>query len=271
MKSTDIRKLRALSKPIRFTIPESRGLHLWVRPDLKKYWIYRFSFEGKRFDTSLGSFPEITLSDAKNKVIKLRGTILNGENPLEAKKPKAAPQTPPITFAKYAEQYINRMSPKWSNAKHAAQWMATIKTYAFPEIGKLPLDAITTNHIVQILEPIWTSKHETARRLMGRIERIISASITSGLRTSSNPALWKGHLENLLPQIPKSRNHHEALPFGEVPSFMRYLGANESTSSLALQFVVLNASRTSEVVYAKKTEVHANIFTIPPERMKARC
>ena len=270
MKSINVRTLLALSKPTRFTIPGSRGLHLWVRPDLKKYWVYRFSFEGKRFDTSLGCFPEITLAEARNKVIKLRGKILNGENPLEAKKQKASPQTPQITFAKYAEQYINRMSPKWSNAKHAAQWMATVKTYAFPRIGKLPLDAITTNHIVQILEPIWTTKHETARRLMGRMERIISASITSGLRTSSNPALWKGHLENLLPQIPKSGKHHEALPFGEVPSFMRYLRANESTSSLALQFVILNASRTSEVVYAKRTEIHEDIFAIPPQRMKAR-
>jgi integrase len=240
-----------------------------VRPDLKKYWVYRFSFDGKRFDTSLGSFPEITLAEARNKVIKLKGKILNGENPLEGKKLRAANQTPPITFDNYAEQYINRMSPKWRNAKHLSQWVGTIKTYAFPVIGKLPLEAITTSHIVQILEPIWIAKPETARRLMGRLERIISGAITSGLRASSNPALWRGHLENLLPRIPQVVSHYAAMPFVEVPSFMSYLEGKVSTSSLALQFVILNALRTGEVIDAKRTEVSGNLLSIPADRMKA--
>jgi hypothetical protein len=115
MKSTDIRTLRALSKPTRFSIPDSRDLHLWVRADLKKYWVYRFTFEGKRYDTSLGSFPEVSLTDAKNKAIKLRGNLLNGENPLAVKKPQIEERKPTITFSRYALEYINRMAPKWSN------------------------------------------------------------------------------------------------------------------------------------------------------------
>ena len=270
MKSTDIRTLRALSKPTRFSIPDSRGLHLWVRADLKKYWVYRFTFEGKRYDTSLGSFPEISLTDAKSKAIKLRGKLLNGENPLEVKKPQTGERKPTITFSRYALEYINRMAPKWSNSKHMAQWEATVSSYAFPVIGNLSLEAITTDHIVEILLPIWTTKQETARRLMGRIERIISAAITSGLRKSANPALWRGHLENLLPHIRKSQNHLEALPFKEVPELMAYLENNECVSSLALSFVILNASRTGEVIKAKRNEVCDDVFTIPPERMKAR-
>ena len=270
MKSTDTRTLRSLSRPCRFSIPDSKGLYLWVRADLKKYWIFRFTYEGKRHDTSFGSFPEITLSEAKNKAIKFRGKLLNGVNPLFLKKIQREEQKPKVTFGQYALDYINRMSPQWSSNKHSNQWESTIRTYAFPVIEKLPIDKVNTEHILQILEPIWANKSETAKRLMGRIERIISASITSGFRTSANPAIWKGHLENLLPQIRRSHTHHEALAFKEVPDFMAHLSKSETITSLALQFVILNASRTSEIIYAKHSEVSGDVFTIPPERMKAR-
>ena len=271
-KPTDIRTLRNLITPVRYSIHDCRRLHLWVRPDLRKYWVYRFTFEGKRYDMSLGSFPEISLADARAKATKLNGKLLSGINPIEAVKAIDPKQgfKPTVTFAEYSLEYIQRMSPSWSNLKHAEQWTSTIKNYAFPIIGSLSLREITTDHILQILNPIWTTKNETASRLRGRLERILSASITSELRDLPNPAIWRGHLSNLLPQIKKSDNHHEALPYNEIPALIAMLKNNSSISSLALQFTILNASRTGEVLNALRSEISESIWSIPASRMKAK-
>ena len=160
------------------------------------------------------------------------------------------------------------MSPKWRSTKHESQWVSSLSIHAFPLIGKLSPEEITTQHILDILAPIWTSKQVTAARLRGRLERIISASITSGLRSSTNPAIWKGHLENLLPWVKASQGHHAAMNYKEVPALMEILQRNTSQSSLALQFTILNALRTSEGLFARKSEIDSGIFTIPANRMK---
>ena len=156
------------------------------------------------------------------------------------------------------------MRPKWRNQKHGDQWVATVANYAFPVIGAMPLDKIETHHVLEILTPIWHTKSETAVRLRGRIERILSAAITRKLRTGANPALWKGHLENLLPTQRASDKHHEALPYPYIPTFMAKLRNADGLSALALEFAILNASRTGEVLL-----VQGNVWTIPGSRMKA--
>ena len=242
--------------------------------DQKKYWIYRYTFDQKRHDLSLGSFPEITLSDARVKAQKLRAKIINDINPaLEKKarkeKVKSSPM-PTVTFKKFAAEYIERMSPKWQNTKHALQWYSTLETYAFPVIGSMALKAIKTSHIQEILNPIWNQKCETASRVRGRIERVLSAAISSGLRTSSNPAQWKGHLENIFPQHNKIQEHHAALPYVELPAFMERLATTDRIAAIALQYTILNASRTGEVLFAERSEIIGATWTIPAKRMKAK-
>lgn len=272
-KSTDIRTLKNLSQPIRYTIPDTKGLHLWVRGDLKKYWVFRFTFTSKRVDMCIGSFPEITLAEARIRAQKLRVKLINGINPAEEKKvKKERVKVPPpkITFKKFALNYIETMSPRWKNAKHSLQWGATLETYAFPVIGAMGLEDIKTPDIQAILNPIWNTKHETARRVMGRIERILSAAVTTGLRTSANPAVWRGHLENVLPQHNTIQEHHAALPYAEIPAFMDRLSSVDGVAALALAFLILNASRTGEVLYAERCEVIGEKWILPASRMKAK-
>lgn len=269
--STDARSLNKLTKPCRYSIPGSKGLHLWVKKGNKKYWIFRYTFDQQRFDISLGSFPEIQLHEARNKAIKLRAKIINGINPrderLQIKKEKVKSK-PQIKFEKFSLDYIERMSPRWRSKKHESQWVSCLRIHAFPIIGHLSLDEITTQDVLSILNPIWTSKQVTAIRVRGRIERIISASITNGLRTEKNPATWKGHLENLLPWIKPNAKHYTAMHYKDIPELMKQLHLKEHHSSFALQFTILNALRTSEGLYAKKTEIKEGIFTIPPNRKK---
>lgn len=175
-----------------------------------------------------------------------------------------------ITFSKFAEDYIERMSPQWTSKVHEYQWLHTINGFANPIIGNISLEEITTQHVLEILTPIWTTKHETARRLRGRIEKIIAAATTQGHRTSSNPAAWKGHLDNLLPQIRPNTKHHEAMPYKDVPAYFQKLAKTNSLTALALQFTILNASRTGEVIYATRNEVMDDVWTIPAKRMKAK-
>lgn len=273
-KSTDIRTLKALIKPQRYSIPNVTGLHLFIKADLSKYWVYRYTYLGQRYDLGLGAFPAVTLAEASAKALKMKGKILNGINPVEEKKAlrqqAIEKHKAKVTFKKFALDYIQTFSPQWTNDKHASQWGNTLTAYAFPVIGALPLDEIKTGHIVEILTPIWTTKTETATRVRGRIAKIISAGITAGHRTEANPALWTGHLEHLLPNIRRLQTHHPALPYAELPDFMATLMKNKSMSSLALQFTILNAARTGETIYGKRTEIVDGIWTIPAERMKGK-
>lgn len=161
--------------------------------------------------------------------------------------------------------------PEWRNQKHADQWVSTLTDYAFPIIGDKALDEIDTEDILEILQPIWTTKTETASRLRGRIERILSAATTRKLRSGINPALWRGHLSNLLAQPRRVTRvkHHPALPFTEVPQFIERLQGRDAMTALALEFLILTAARTGEIIGAKRSEVTDNLWVIPAERMKA--
>lgn len=270
MRLTD-KSIQAKKIPGRFTDDETKGLHLWVKANGRKYWNFRYTSAGSRKGIGLGVYPDVSLKQARIKATEKRNLINKGVDPLQEKNPKNVTVQAPAKekFQDFALDYIETMRPQWRNQKHGDQWVATVTNYAFPVMGAMPLDEIDTQHVLNVLEPIWSIKTETAVRLRGRIERILSAAITRKMRPTVNPALWKGHLENLLPTPRSNDKHHEALPYGEVPAFMARLREVDGISALALEFTILNASRTGEVLLARRTEVQGNVWTIPGNRMKA--
>ncbi len=267
---TDI-VLKNLTKPGRYTDDQTKGLHLWVKPEGRRYWIVRYTVEGKRYGLSLGAYPEVSLRQAREKAIQVRNTILKGINPIvERNNAKKTPKpAPAVLFKEFALEHIEAMRHQWRNAKHGDQWVSTIKTYAMPVIGELSLDQIDTPHILSILEPIWREKTETATRLRGRIERILTAAIVRKHRPAFNPAAWAGHLEVLLPQPRESDRHHSALPYSDLPAFLASVRESSGISALALEFCILNASRTGEVIELRRSEISGDILKIPGNRMKA--
>ncbi len=178
-----------------------------------------------------------------------------------------------ITFAKCMESYIQAHRSGWKNAKHAEQWTNTIETYCGPVFGAIPVQDVDTALVVKVLDPIWTTKSETASRLRGRIESVLDWARVSGYRQGDNPARWRGHLDNVLAALKKSKRvkHHPALPFDLMGEFMKSLKNQEGVAARALGFLILTATRTGEVIGAKWNEIDtdAKLWTIPAERMKA--
>jgi integrase len=262
--------LKNLKEVGRHTDDQTKGLHLWIKGNQSKYWIFRFTHDGKRYNMSLGVFPEVGLKLARERAVEARNLLNKGRNPIKDKKASKAQKLKahsPI-FREFAMEYIETMRPRWRNPKHAEQWVSTIERYAVPYIGQMRLDEIQTEHILSLLKPIWLSKTVTASRLRGRLESILSASISFGHRTAMNPARWRDHLENLLPPAKNSDKHHAALPYSELPNFIIRLKEMDCVSALALEFVILNASRTGEVIGAKRNELLNDLWTVPASRMK---
>ena len=251
-----------------------RGLHLWVKSDKAKYWIYRNAKDGKRTDISLGTFPRVGVAEARRKAGELADQTGHGvthvTRRVEIATAKEA-ESQAITFSEFAKQIVQAKQPEWKNAKHAQQWSNTLEEYAYPRIGEKTLAEITTDDVLQILTPIWQTKTETATRLRGRIERVLAAATIKGLRQGVNPAQWRGHLDCLLPQAKKLKKvkHHPAMPYEELPQFIELLQGRDGAAALALEFCILTASRTSEVLLARRNEIAGDVWTIPPERMKA--
>jgi len=270
MQLTDL-VIKTLTVPGRYTDDQTKGLHLWIKKNGGKYWNLRYTCDGTRRGMALGVYPIVSLKQARMQAVEQRNLINKGTDPLEVKKSQKSPDLvlESEKFKEFALKYIETMRPKWRNQKHGDQWVATVTNYAFPVIGAKSLSEIDTHHVLEILTPIWGTKTETAVRLRGRIERILSAAITRKLRSTANPALWKGHLENLLPTPRGTGNHHKALPYDEIPAFLAELREMDGLSALALEFTILNASRTSEVLLAQRNEVQGNVWTIPANRMKA--
>jgi integrase len=246
------------------------GLRLVVSNTGARKWVLRFTIAGKRREMGLGSLPDVGLAEARNKASEARKFAKDGMDPIEARQTEPA-KTP--TFTACAARYIRAHRHGWKNAKHARQWVRTLKTYARPAIGAKKVDAITTEDILSILSPVWTTKTETAKRVQGRIELVLDYAAAHNYRESLNPARWRGHLDKLLPKPSKVTKvkHLPAMPYSNVPVFMNELAAKETVSSLALQFLILTATRTSEVLHSKWDEfdLDQGIWTIPAERMKA--
>jgi integrase len=177
-----------------------------------------------------------------------------------------------LTFELAARQYFDTHERKWKNAKHRAQFLSTLSTYAFPKIGHLPVAAIDTGLVLKVIEPIWGDKTETANRVRGRIESVLDWATVRGYRSGDNVARWRGHLDNVLPARGKVARveHHAALPYGELPLFLSGLRIREGIAARALEFTILTAARTGEVIGARWSEfdLDAAVWTIPAARMK---
>ena len=251
------------------------GLHLLIKKTGSKYWVFRFKFNGKRQDMGLGVFPRVALADARKAAQEARVLLDSGISPLKKKTADKVAQVAVaakrVTFEDFALECVEAKRPEWRNQKHGDQWVFTLTEYAFPIIGEKALDEIDTDDILAILKPIWTTKTETASRLRGRIERILSAATTRQLRSGVNPALWRGHLDTLLAQPKKITRvkHHPALPYAEIAALVENLQGRIAMAALALEFTILTAARTGEVTGGRRAEVTDSIWVIPGERMKA--
>jgi len=254
------------------------GLYLQVSGTGTKSWIFRFAMKGKEREMGLGPLHTIGLSDARAFAADARKLKLLGTDPIEARRAardaKTLEDAKALTFKQAAAAYIKANKAGWKNDKHAAQWAATLATYAEPVFGGLPVADIDTGLILKALEPIWAEKSETASRLRGRIESVLDWATARGYRKGENPARWRGHLEKLLPARSRVHavEHHAALPYSELAEFMKALQAQAGLGARALEFAILTAARTGEVIGATWDEIDlaAATWTIPKERMKAR-
>ena len=253
------------------------GLSLQVTPRGARSWVLRAMVGGKRREMGLGGYPDVTLAGAREKARIARDKIDNGIDPvaerLMARSALAAAVAATMTFSEAAEKYIAAHEAGWKNAKHADQWNNTLTTYAYPVIGKIAVGDVETSHVMRVLEPIWTTKTETASRLRGRIESILDWATVRGFRKGDNPARWRGHIEHLLAARADVQKvvHHAALDYREVGAFLVDLRKQSGAGARALEFAILTAARSGEVRGATWAEVDLSdaTWTIPAERMKA--
>lgn len=257
---------------------DGNGLYLQVTPGGQKSWIFRYSSEGKRREMGLGAVALVPLGEARAKAVDLRKDLLAGIDPLKARRAlgsgKAVPaQAVILTFRDCSASYIDVMRSGWQNEKHAAQWVSTLASYAHPVMGDTAISSVDTKMVLEVIEPIWSSKTETASRVRGRIEAILDWAKVRGYREGENPARWKGHLEHILPAKGNVTpvEHHASMPYREIPDFWQSLVKQEGVGAKALQLCILTATRSGEIIGAKRNEFDlANkVWCIPANRMKA--
>jgi integrase len=256
---------------------DGAGLYLQVTGAGAKSWIFRFSLHGKAREMGLGSLSAVSLADARSRAAECRRLRQDGIDPIEARKAQrqqaALDAAKSLTFKEASASYIASHKAGWRNEKHASQWENTLATYAEPVLGALSIQAVDTNLVLRVLEPIWKTKSETASRVRGRIEAIVDWAKIRGLRQGENPARWRGHLDHLLPAKAKVRRvkHHAALPYAELPDFISKFRAQEGVAARALEFTILTAARTGDTIGAVWDEVNTSekVWAVPGERMKA--
>jgi len=257
------------------------GLYLQVTKALTKSWLFRYTIHEKRREMGIGAYPSTSLAEAREKAALLYKQVK--DNPLfdpiaerekELRQHKIKHHKEKVTFRWCAEQYIDAHKAGWANAKHCQQWTNTLTTYTFPIIGNHSVKDIDTDLIMKVLKPIWESKNETAGRLRGRIEKILSWAAVQKYRDTDNPAQWRGHLENLLVKSSKIKNivHHKALPYVDINEFIIKLRMRNVISAYALEFLILTAARTEEVIGALWQEIdfEDKVWSIPGLRMKGK-
>jgi integrase len=260
------------------------GLYVQVSEFKTKAWVFRYMMVGRARKMGLGPVSVkpndklITLAEARSMATDARNLVSRGIDPIEERATRKAAQTAEkaktLTFKECAESYIAAHKSGWKSAKHADQWTATLETYAYPVIGKLPVQMIETAHIEKILRPIWETKTETASRVRGRIEKVLDRAKALKLRQGENPAAWRGHLDQLF--APKSQvapvENHPALPYSELPAFMAKLHAKEGVSARALEFTILTVARTGDTIGATRREINKaeKLWTVPAARVKGK-
>ncbi len=270
-----VRAVAAARKPGLYS--DGNGLYLAVARGGSKSWIYRFMLRGRSRDMGLGGVDVVSLAEAREKALEARKHAKAGVDPIDARNAGRAQQAVDAatsrSFKYCAEKYIASHERGWRNPKHRAQWSSTLATYVYPAFGNVPVGAVDTGMVIEVVEPLWTSKTETASRVRGRIEAVLDWAKARGYRSDENPARWRGHLKNLLPPRDKVRRvkHHAALPYDKIGEFMTALRERDAVAARALEFLILTAARPCEVVGAKWDEINLDKaeWTIPPERMKA--
>lgn len=254
------------------------GLALQVTDSGSRSWTLRLSVVGRRRDMGLGAYPDVTLAMARERAREARELVRRGVDPIEQRRASTsalkASVAAALTFRQTATAYISTHEAGWKNAKHAQQWRNTLEAYAYPVMGDLLVRDVQKEHVLAALRPIWTEKNETATRLRGRIELVLSYAMQAGYRPEGlNPARWRGGLDKLLPAPAKvaKAEHHPALPLGQVGAFMRRLRAAPGMGARALEFTILTAARSGEVRGATWAEIDLQdkVWTVPPSRMKA--
>lgn len=278
-------EVRRLTTPGHHVVGGVAGLALQVAPARpgsgKTYgartWILRMTIGERRRDMGLGGFPDVELAQARQRAREARELVARGVDPImarqQAKSAVIAQQRAQKTFRQCATAFIDRKSVEWSNAKHVQQWTNTLETYAYPLIGELLVKDIALPHVLQVLEPIWQVKTETATRVRGRIESVLDWATVHHYREGPNPARWKGHLDKILaaPTKVAKVQHHRALPIDDVPGFFAQLGEQVGMGARALEFAILTAARSGEVRGALWDEINVSRaeWIVPAERMKA--
>lgn len=285
MATTGIRKpQKALSPRFVETVTEpgkyfdGQGLFLRVQPNGAKQWVQRITIRGKRCELGLGSPPAVSLATARQMALENRGKAMLGGDPLQERREARAG----LTFEAAMDDYLAAKLDEFRNEKHKKQWRATLDTYARPVLGPKLVSEITVQHILKVLEPIWQTKTETASRLRGRIENVLSWATVAGHRTGDNPARWKGNLSELLPKAAKvaKSDNQPALALGDVPRWWAELAQRDGMAARALEFLTLTASRSGEVRGMTWDEIDFGpesaatlattaTWTIPASRMKA--
>ncbi|MEY9428884.1 integrase [Bradyrhizobium ottawaense] len=269
---------------------DGNGLYLQVSPSTTddekptKSWVFRFMMAGRARKMGLGDAEQVKLGDARKKASAARLLVVDGIDPIEERSARkaalAVEQAKALTFKECAERYIEAHQSGWKSAKHASQWAATLETYAYPKIGNLPVAAIDTALVLEVLEQkiggerFWNSKTETASRVRGRVETILSWAKARGYRQGENPAQWRGHLDQLLPA--KSQvspvEHHAALPYSKLPAFMAKLRQRDGVSAKALEFTILTLARTGDTIGGKWSEIDTSekLWIVPKDRVKGK-
>jgi integrase len=267
-------KVRQAKRPGMY--PDGAGLYLQVTAGGAS-WILRYMLAGRAREMGLGPLALFGLSEARAKALDARRLRHEGIDPIEVRHAERArvqlDAARSVTFAECAQAYVETHRAGWRNKKHQQQWTNTLKDYAAPVIGALPVQAVDTALVLKVLEPIWTAIPETAARLRGRIEVVLDWATGREYRQGENPARWRGHLDKLLPARGKVRKvaHHAALPWGDLPGFMESLRGQGGIAARALEFSILTAARTGETLFARWGELNLldKTWTVPAERMKA--
>jgi integrase len=273
------RKVETLKKPGMYG--DGGGLYLQVTQGSddtpRKSWLFRYAVGARERQMGLGPLADVPLTEARDRASAAREIRRAGKDPIterEASRAEASlVATKMMSFDECATGYIAAHRAGWRNIKHASQWTNTVTTYCSPVFGKLPVQLVDVGLVMKAIEPLWATKPETAGRVRGRIERILDWAKVRGYRDGENPARWRGHLDHLLPARGKVRRvkHHAALPYAEIPAFVTALRGRDAIAARALEFAILTAARTGEVLGAKWPEIdqYARVWIIPAERMKA--
>ncbi len=260
---------------------DGRGLWLQVvtaERRSRRAWVFRFTIAGRERWMGLGNASDVSLAEAREQADLARKLIRQGVDPIEHRKTSrrvaVEADARAVTFAQAAGHYVANNEGAWRHPKTLEQWHSSMRRYVLPVIGELTCQQIGTDHVLKILEPIWHRKPETAGRLRGRLEIVLSYATVRGWRDGPNPAVWRGHLQLMLPakgKISKVK-HHAALGWREMPAFMTQLRARDGLGTRALAFAILTAARSGEVRGARWNEIDLEraVWTLPAERMKSQ-